>query len=93
MEEVDGQFARLYGVPDGVFVTEVAADSPAEEVGILSGDVLVEFDGEEITSIQQLQNKLEYYKIGQTVSVVVKRLQNGVYEDVTFTITLGRRTE
>ena len=36
---------------------------------------------------------LEYYKAGETVSITLKRVENGEYVDVELEVTLGNRPE
>jgi len=49
----EGQRARL-SPPQGAYVTRVENGSPAEKAGIMSGDIIVEFDGERVRSARQL---------------------------------------
>lgn len=79
------------GIPEGMLVTEVDEGSPAEAGGILRGDVITRFEGERIRSYEDLQDIMQYYGPGAEVTVVVKRLLNGSYEDVELEVTLGRR--
>lgn len=79
------------GIPEGMLVTEVEEGSPAEAGGILRGDVITRFEGERIRSYEDLQDIMQYYGPGAEVTVVVKRLLNGSYEDVELEVTLGRR--
>lgn len=79
------------GIPEGMLVTEVEEGSPAEAGGILRGDVITRFEGEKIESYEDLQEVMQYYSPGANVTVVVKRLLNGSYEDVELELTLGKR--
>lgn len=79
------------GIPQGMLVTEVEEGSPAEAGGILRGDVITRFEGEKIQSYEDLQEIMQYYGPGTKVTVVVKRLLNGSYEDVELELTLGKR--
>ena len=45
---------KLSGEPRGVGVKEVVKGSPAEQAGIRTGDVIVRFDGEAVTSVRKL---------------------------------------
>lgn len=45
---------QLSGVPRGVAVTEVIENSPAAKAGLQKGDVILAFDGEQVTSTPKL---------------------------------------
>ncbi len=78
-----------YGIPLGVYVAEVTNGGGAQSAGIEKGDVIVEFDGQEITSMDDLQTRLQYYAAGTTVSVKVMRPSGQEYVEQEFTVTLG----
>ncbi|HYP00796.1 MAG TPA: PDZ domain-containing protein, partial [Pyrinomonadaceae bacterium] len=46
---------NLRGEPRGVAVREVAEGSPAAKAGLQKNDVILRFDGEQVTSAQKLQ--------------------------------------
>jgi Do/DeqQ family serine protease len=58
---------------NGVLVMRVVPNSPAASAGIRRGDVIVQIDGEPITSAEQLQNIVEDTRIGQVLQVKVQR--------------------
>ena len=62
----------LIGESLGVAIEEVVADSAADGV-LLSGDVLVSVDGEEVTSAMVLREILATRAVGDSVSIVVRR--------------------
>jgi serine protease Do len=68
-------------VDEGAFITEVAIGSPADEAGIEPGDVIIEFDGEEITTADELIQAIHSRQIGQRVSIVYWR---GNVQDTTY---------
>ena len=80
-------------MPLGVFVGEVSENSPAEEAGMLSGDIITKFDGRDITTMEGLSEKLRTKKAGEKVKVVVNRSDNGEYKEKTLTITLGNKPQ
>lgn len=88
-EEVSGELARLYGIPEGIFVQEVAEGSPAEEAGMKKGDIIVKFDGEDVSSMSGLREKLAYYAAGEEITVTVSRANEGEYEETKLELTLG----
>ncbi len=83
------QAALLNEVPQGAYVREVVAGSPAEKAGIRPGDIIVEIDGrkmvdeKDITLVELINKK----KIGETVKVKIWR--EGKEE--TFDVVLEKR--
>ncbi len=81
-----------YGIPLGVYVAEVTNGGGAQAAGIEKGDVIVEFDGEEITSMDDLQTRLQYYEAGTSVTIKVMRQNGQEYAEREFTVNLGHAT-
>jgi len=72
----------------GALVTDVP-DGPAKDAGIEAGDVIVSFDGTDVSDTRQLVRVVGYTAVGKAVRVVIFR--DG--ETQTLMITLGRREE
>ncbi len=70
VSERDSQY---YNIPVGVYVYEVVSYSGAEKAGLRAGDVIVEFNGVTIKTIDELNKQKEKLKVGSTVSVTYKR--------------------
>ena len=90
-QTITSNYSQTLRIPQGVYVVEVQEGSPASEAGLLTGDIIVKFEGEKISTHEDLQNILQYYGAGSTVTVTVKRPQNGEYQSVDIQITLGTR--
>ncbi len=86
---VTAEVASGYSIPRGVYVAEVSKGGGAEAAGIEKGDVITSFDGEEITSMDDLQTRLQYYAAGTTVKITVMRQEGNGYEEYTGEVTLG----
>ena len=86
---VTADVSALYGLPEGVYVAEVQEGCGADEAGIQKGDVIVGFEGQEISSIQELQNRLQYYAEGTTVTITVMRQSGNEYVEMDFEVTLS----
>lgn len=71
---------------EGALVTDVP-EGPAADAGIRSGDVILEFNGNEVVDTRQLVRMVAAAPVGEQVDVVV--LRGG--EELTLGITLGRR--
>lgn len=91
LQTVTQEFAYMYGVPEGILITDIEEGSAADKGGMLSGDIITRFEGEKIVSYEDLQEVLQYYGPGANVTVVVKRLLQGSYQDVELELTLGER--
>lgn len=73
--------------PRGVAVIRVAQGSPAERAGIKVSDVILRFDGEQVTTYRKLQRLLGEAASEQNVRLTVSR--NGTEQELS--VTLGRR--
>ncbi len=93
-ETVDASVSQLYGLPIGIYLSEVSQDSPAEKAGLTKGMILTGFDGMKITTMADLQEMLPYYAAGEDVTVTVQSAdENGEMQEQDLTITLGRRSD
>ncbi len=92
-KEVSEEASEMYRIPTGAFVYEVMEGSAAEKGGILAGDVIVKMEDASISSYEDLVEELSYYEAGETVSIVVERANNGVYEEQTLSVTLGSKKD
>nr|WP_306265768.1 Do family serine endopeptidase [Pararhizobium sp. IMCC3301] len=52
----------LESAENGVVISEVDADSPAAEKGLVRGDVILNVDGEPVTSVEDVTSKVEMVK-------------------------------
>ena len=85
---VTSSIAESYDIPQGVYVSEVAEGSAAESAGMQQGDIIVEFDGHTVSSMDGLQSLMQYYASGTTVDVVVERKSGDSYTKKTLSVTL-----
>src|SRR5919197_916626 len=73
-------------VDRGAYVVELAPGGPAEQSGIRVGDVIVGFDGQNVTSSDQLRTLIRDHSPGDRVSIVVVSSDGGRR---TVEVTLG----
>lgn len=90
-QTVSSDAASLRGMPEGVFVAQIDADTPAARGGLLYGDIITKFDGSRLYTAEELRTILEYYEAGETVEIIVMRMNNGSYEEVVLQVTLGSK--
>jgi regulator of sigma E protease len=60
------------GVASQVYVADVSPDSPAEEAGLQIGDILLEVNGEEVITSNDVR-VIIYDNLGQSIAVTVDR--------------------
>lgn len=85
--------SRRFNIPEGVYVTEVAEGSPAEQAGIKTGMVIVGFDGKEIATSDDLMKIISSLGVGDKVTVNVAVNQNGKYVTKEITVTMGSKAD
>lgn len=67
------KLADAYEIPVGVYVASVTPGSSAELAGIRQDDIILEFDGTKITTIEELRELIRTKKVGDVVNVRVVR--------------------
>lgn len=72
---------------DGIYVSRVTSGGAASKAGIQEGDIIVKFDGKEVTTYKSFLTELYSKEPGDKVSVVVNR--NGT--EKTIEVTLGEQ--
>jgi serine protease Do len=77
IQAVTSQLAESFGLKEkkGALVSQVFKGGPAEKAGIKQGDVIIEFDGKEITNFNDLPRIVASTPVGKTVTITV--LRNG----------------
>lgn len=87
---VTDKIALEYGIPKGVYIKEVILDSPALEAGLQSGDVIVEMNGEAVSTIEMYEKNVLALEPGDVAEVVVNRQGMDEYLRVTLNVTVGK---
>ncbi len=91
--DVQERETEMYGIPAGVYISEVTEGLGAEKAGLKKGCVITAFDGYSITTMTQLQERLRYYSAGEKVTVTAKFPKDGKYEEKDVEIILSSRAE
>lgn len=79
--DVPENVTKEQGVPQGAYVRKVEEGSPAMAAGVISGDVITEFDGTSITTWSELLTKLRSHQPGDDVKLKVQRTGNDGYQE------------
>jgi serine protease Do len=73
----------------GAIIRRVESNSPAEKAGLKQGDVIVEFNNEQVIGVQQLTRLVRETPVGRVVEVRVRRDNR----EETFKVTTERGPE
>lgn len=90
---VTQEVSAAYGMPEGVYISQVYENTAAAAAGLRKGDIIVEFGGDKISSMDILQKELEFYAKGDVVDVTVMSPGVGGYESRTVELTLGNKAQ
>ena len=77
-------------IPEGVYLNDVIEDSPAYNVGIRRGDIIVSLAGRDIVDMDSFTRVLNSCRPGQSVSLRVMRGSvNSEYHEMEYSVILG----
>ena len=82
--DLDEATAIRNGLTKGIYVDSVVSGSGAEDTGIMAGDVIVSFDGKDVSTMDELNAIKNTKNIGDKIEIKLYRKS----ELKTFTITL-----
>ena len=73
----DQQSAASYGyqlnLKKGVYIFQVVPGGPADQAGLLNGDVITAIDGAEVNSVSDLRAKIAEHSVGDKVELTIQR--------------------
>ncbi|MCQ2506767.1 MAG: trypsin-like peptidase domain-containing protein [Lachnospiraceae bacterium] len=82
----------LYSWPRGVYIKVVQKDSPAEQAGLLPGDIIIEINECRVLATEELLAILDYTKGGSEGTIKLKRLNHGEYEELEIKVVFGNQS-
>ncbi|MDE6961109.1 MAG: S1C family serine protease [Lachnospiraceae bacterium] len=86
--DVTTAVSELEGIPIGVYVSEVALESPAIEAGLQPGDIITSMSGQTVTNLKDVMAILMKCSNGQNIQVICQRLNKTVYQELELSIDL-----
>jgi C-terminal processing protease CtpA/Prc len=78
IEDIDSKLAAKYGLKteNGVIITKVEKESPAEEAGLKVNDIILEYNGKELSETNDLIDNVQKSKKGDKVKLLIIRDEN-----------------
>lgn len=86
--QVSSTAASEQDIPQGVYVSSVELESPAMNAGIQTGDILVDINGNKITSMRDIQELLLKFSKDQVIRVTIMRQGREEYKSIACSVTL-----
>lgn len=80
---IDDATARMNNIVKGVYVMQVLQGTPAQEAGIQRGDIIVQIDGKDITTMEELNEIKNAKNIGDTITLKINRAGKEIEVKVT----------
>ncbi len=86
---VSDAFSQQIEMPSGVYVIEITDGGGADKAGMTKGCIITAINGSGVDSMDALQEQLEYYAKGETVTLTIQVPQtNGEFKEQTIDVTL-----
>ncbi|MBP3502396.1 MAG: trypsin-like peptidase domain-containing protein [Clostridia bacterium] len=83
--DINETTAKQNNLPrEGIYVVSVEEFSAAEKAGIQPGDLIISFDGEEVKTMDKLNELKNKHKIGDEVKI--KLIRNGEEKEISLTL-------
>ena len=76
-------YQRYYKLPNGIYVSQVASGSEAQEKGMVAGDIIIGLNGKEFRDDLLLDKWAKSQQIGDTVDITLYR--SGAVVEMTLT--------
>jgi len=91
IQDITPELAKSFGLirSNGVLVSDVVKDSPADKAGLLSGDVILRFDGKEIENAHKLSQLVA--ETAPNTLIKIDLLRNG--KEKTLSLKIGTMPE
>lgn len=83
--EIDSEVAKKYNLVEGIYILTVEEFSGAEKAGLKTSDIVTEFDGKPVKTMDELNEIKNTHNIGDVVKIKIFR--NG--ETIEADLTLG----
>lgn len=88
---INAAASQEFGMPVGVYVYKIVEGQAAASSDLKEKDIITKFDGQSVTSMEELKQMLTYYEGGSRITLTVQSLVNGAYVEHEVEITLGSK--
>ncbi len=86
-QNISAERAEASNLPQGVYVRSVDERSKAAAEGLQPGDIITKVDGQDITTMDEINAIKETKKAGDKLTIGIYRMSTGKMVDLTITLT------
>ncbi|MEG2348474.1 MAG: trypsin-like peptidase domain-containing protein [Clostridia bacterium] len=83
--DIDSYTAKINNMIEGIYISEVGKDTPAQAAGLQKGDIIIKVDSKEIKNMEELNKIKNSKKIGDIITLTINRAS----KQVDIKVTLG----
>jgi len=87
----DVQNSQNLPVSSGAYISSIEQGGPADKAGIQPRDIVTKVDGKTIDAKNTLDTIINTYKVGDTVSLSIQRLNGRSWQEQTVSLTIGNK--
>lgn len=92
--DVTEDTSKMYDMPTGVYISSVISGGGADKAGLTKGTVITAINGSTVNSMETLQEQLQYYRVGDTVTLTVQVPgAQSEYKESDVEVTLGKASK
>lgn len=91
--DVTDELANDFNAPKGVLIREVMEGGAADKAGLEKSQIITKINDDEVKSMDELKERLEYYEKGATVTLTIEYLENKSYKEKEVKVVLGGQME
>lgn len=91
--DVTDELAYDFNAPKGVLIREVMEGGAADKAGLEKSQIITKINDDEVKSMDELKERLEYYEKGATITLTIEYLENKEYKEKEVKVVLGGQME
>lgn len=91
--DVTDELANDFNAPKGVLIREIIEGGAADKAGLEKSQIITKINDDDVKSMEELKELLEYYEKGTTVTLTIQYLENKEYKEKEVKVVLGGQME